>query len=322
MNPRTRTSGDRHRSLSARVVTGAMTLAAAAAAVIVPPPVAEAAAERVVVSPDVKVVRHLRVDPLDCTTRLVAGLPGLRAEAVPAACAALAMSSNPAPPPSLAGPAWGRFVESKEFRGFSHIPEMQLTCRDGRVSTAGRRAPDGTFGVSPGWTYVSRWGKRVAEKAEWFGEDRWFKPDPDEEEIRRLADGSGVVVSLRQASRIAVLARVGQYGALGHDAPFIWSAAHVHLRCDGTVRVVYGGSTIPGARLYLADRAVSSIVQDDDLARFVRAGGRISHRPGRGDLYDRCEAREVDARTGSDERALSSCDQLKDDAGIIGRRTA
>ncbi|NYD34538.1 hypothetical protein [Actinomycetospora corticicola] len=72
----------------------------------------------------------------------------------------------------------------------------------------------------------------------------------------------------------------------------------------------------------MSDRATSTIGQSDDLASFVRAGGRVLHRPGQGDLYDQCEAREVDLVSGSDQRALTSCANLHDDGGVSARQTS
>lgn len=271
-------------------------------------------ANRDVVSPDIKLVRYLQVGASECTQRLLSGLQAARPEKVAPACALLDFSSNPTPPSSLAGDNWRGFVASEEFRGFSHIPPMRLTCRGGRVASVERHTEDIPFGVSPGWTFMNRTGKRIAEKAEWYEGDVRFRPD--EEEVRYLADGSGALVTARQASRIAAAARGAQFGMLGYDAPFIWSAAHVVLLCDGAVKVIYGGSSIPGTKLYAADQATSSIPQSDDLARFVRAGGRVPQPPGKGDLYDDCKVRQINIVTGAAESTSLSCELLQEDGGM------
>lgn len=276
------------------------------------PPTPGPSGEKVVDSPDVKVVRYLKVGLEDCMRSLIShGVATPQAAA--AGCGFLSYASNPTPPDDLSGDNWSSFVASEEFRGFSHVPPMRLTCRDGVAQSVERQSQDGVFGVSPGWTPAWKAGHRVYEKAERFDEDKRF--DPDREEVRRLADGSGYEVSARQASRIANLARAGQNATLFHDAPFIWSASHTVLRCDGTVEVTYGGSTIPGTRLYVGDRSRDQIPQSTDYADFIKAGGRIPHPPGHGALYDRCDSRRVTVSGSSGVDATLPCSSLIDDGG-------
>nr|WP_281376338.1 peptidoglycan-binding domain-containing protein [Actinomycetospora corticicola] len=211
-----------------------------------PLPRPAATGDRVVTSPDVKLVRFLQIGTRDCIRELLPVVLLPQASNVPLACGLLDASSNPYPPASLEGSAWKKFVDSEEFRGFSHIPPMQLTCHDGRVGAVDRQPGDTPFGVSQGWTFMTRHGKRIAEHAEWYGEDPRFHPE--REDVQTLSDGSGVVISARQASRIAAVARSAQFDMIGYAATTRRSSGRRHTSCCGATGRRRSSTAAPPSR--------------------------------------------------------------------------
>lgn len=252
-----------------------------------PPTPGPAPADSVIVTPDLKLVQFLQMPLAACLRSVRPLLIGFKKdERALAACGFLVGASNPDPPADLQGPRWERFVSGTEFRGFVHLPSFKVTCTAGLVTKVEQQ---GTFGVSPGWTpilFPTRPGRLVYEKAE------PYRGDPGFNQSTPSISGSGqasVIISARGAARIATAARLGQYAILQYDAPYIWTATHVKVGCDGEVIAVTGHSGIPRVAAYVDDRQVAITTQSTDLPGFIKAGGRRPSPAGQGKLAPGCD---------------------------------
>ncbi|MFI5911125.1 NBR1-Ig-like domain-containing protein [Dactylosporangium sp. NPDC051541] len=266
---------------------------------------ARAATETHVTSSDLKVVRTLRsVDLTTCINQIMglSPVPGRtlaqRQAAATASCAALNSSSNEFPPSSFNGEGgWQRFVGTKEYRGYATLPRYDLKCLDGAVATI---ATAGSATNSPGYTKDAVPGVATAYAAAesptsdiaWSGLFATAQPVYIE-----ASDHKSVVVSVRTAARIAYVDRIGQYGALGYDAPFIWFALHEKLSCDGTKRATVTYSDFPGITVYANNNQVDRDQQSVELGRFISNGGRLptALTPGIGRFDPICRTYAVNA---------------------------
>jgi hypothetical protein len=243
------------------------------------------------ITPEIKSVRFLQVPAADCisaTTQVVAGKNN-EIERLAAACGFLVGATNASPPNDLSGDKWAKFVGSEEFRGFVHLPSYRVTCSNNQVSAV--NVSSGVLGASPGWTPTLVPGpfemSRVYyEKAEWYkGDGGWHDSNV---QLQYPGDRSAVLISFREASRIATASRVGQYAILGYDAPFIWQAVHLRVGCDGSIAAVVAHSTIPRVAAYVSDKQVLTVAQTGSLVDFIRSGGSNLHSSGTGNLDPDC----------------------------------
>ncbi len=265
---------------------------------------------RVVTTPDLKIVQFLQIPLADCVREirpLIIG--GRKQERALAACGFLVGSSNPDPPADLSGAAWERFVASKEFRGFVHLPSFKVSCDSGVITSIEQQ---GVFGISSGWTPIllaSRPGRLIYEKAEPFRGQEIFALD--QPAITESLDKSSAIISVRSGARIAKAARAGQYGILHYDAPYIWTATHVKISCDGEVLAVAGHSDIPRVAAYVDNRLVGSTTQSLDLQGFVKSGGRLPSRTGQGKLAPGCDVLPVyELGRGGDSTLIPTCKEV------------
>lgn len=280
-----------------------------------------AGGDRAINSPDIKIIRFLQVPIPTCAQQLLPlatkGSPSTALQKTTLACGFLVGASNPNPPVNLSGDAWTKFVASEEFRGFIHLPSYRVSCSNNQITSID---PDpGAIGVSPGWTPTIlpvpfKPARVVYEKAEWYSQADFHPTTP---QFRYSSDNSPVLISLREASRIATASRAGQFGILSYDAPFIWAALHVKVTCAGTVEAVVAHSTIPRVAAYVTDNQVLATSQSGDLRNFVISGGTTFHLPGQGNLDPYCTIDSV-VQVGVVHTVPSlPCTQAADNGGLL-----
>jgi hypothetical protein len=250
--------------------------------------------------PDVKVVSYISaVDAPQCARDLVTQL-GVSQSSALIACGVLASSANPTPPSAFTADGWSSFVQSKEYRGYIHLPAMVVHCSDNTVvgldnqpvSASARPSPfaDPGFEWSPGFTPGPR-GLVVQtySDAEPFLNDATGSTvaalfDHDLPSVSLHADGT-LVVSFLAASRIATEDRLAAAALLNYDAPFIWTVVQERFNCSGGKESVsVANYEFPTTNLYI-DGNLTSWYTENHLVDFIGDGGNtVFNPPGTGYL--------------------------------------
>jgi Concanavalin A-like lectin/glucanases superfamily len=251
-------------------------------------------------TPDVSIVQYISsISQGQCVSQLRRSL-GIGPKRAGAACLFLVATANPKPPRELASASqWLAFIQSREYRGYVHLPQMAVVCNRGKpesidgqsiknVSTGAvpLNLPD--FSWSPGWTPprpVSLLPGADYEPAEEYtnGPDDLGQIFDDLASIPEVSvhKNGTVVISFLSASRLATLERTVAFPLIGRDAPFIWSVLQLRFNCAGSEAVSVANSELPTTNLYINGRLKSWYTQNH-LGDFTKDGQTKNNAPGVG----------------------------------------
>jgi FG-GAP repeat len=250
------------------------------------------------VTPDIKVIQYIHpLDAKQCARDLVAQL-GLNKLSALAACGFLSVSANPLPPPRFPDDqTWSAFVDSKEYRGFVHIPPLTVSCSGGEVAAIDNIPVGGpglhglilpgfehSLGFTPGRPFEPYIDYAPAEP---------FVTDAGGSSVAALMNNDGVfevnrpggnaLITYMTASRIATFEREAAFPIFGFDAPYIWTVTQLRVDCGGDESVSIANSEFPTTNLYINGRLVR-FYRQADLPQFIKDGGRTLNPPGVGYL--------------------------------------
>jgi hypothetical protein len=255
--------------------------------------IGEAALSAIVITtPDIKVTQHIRdIDLVTCIPDLLADVPALREEFInpllttsatakaSAACVGLKASANIEPPPMFNAASWVNFKASKEYRGYIHIPPIQVTCDAGKVVNYTNPADEHDYGYSK----IPGLSGPIFDSAEVYR-------DPASPNFNTYAFIEGLphfpVLSVldQRASRLSTPERLAQFLVTSKDAPFIYLTIQLHINClIGRIILDIERSVFPTTRLYINDKFVNEQVQAN-LGKFIAAGKNFPTPSGQGPL--------------------------------------
>jgi hypothetical protein len=222
-------------------------------------------------SPDIKVTQHIRSFSLDYCAKEVGSIEDfLSSPSVVAACSALAASHNTEPPNSFNSSSWQTFKNSREYRGYIHIPSIKVSCSKGRLTNYTISKDEYSYGYT----------KRPPLG---FDSGDVYKPPYNTYTIGTSAKRDYLIVIDRRSSRIGDFERRAQYGLLGYDGPFIYTAVEEDIYCDGSIRVLAYRPEFPTTRLYI-DNQLNTEAPQTKLGDFIKSGGRNFHNDGEGNF--------------------------------------
>ena len=274
-------------------------------------------------TPDIKVIQWIKDDGNftdECTNSLEATLrgqlnPGIveSPAEITAACIALDFSANVDPPNSFSsGTDWDNWRNTKEYRGYTHVPAFTVTCdgntlmsftppSDPQFVDAGNPTSDPNDVPSAdqnrnpyGYTKVPQGLSNAYDLGDTYS--------PPYNGIQWSSDSSCVHVFDSRAARIANGDRQLQYTVLPHtDAPFIFRQVQLEICCSSgcnAEQVRVSRSTVPTSALYINGNQVSQIYQTE-LGEFIASGGYVDTQTDLSPIGDGVFAPEGDAHTWS-----------------------
>jgi len=239
------------------------------------------------VTPDIKVIQYIHpLDAKQCARDLVAQL-GVSKPSALAACGFLSVSANPLPPPRIPDDqTWTAFVNSKEYRGYIHIPPLTVNCSGGEVAAIDN-IPVGGPGlhglILPGFEHsLGYTPPRPFEGLTDYSPAEPFVTDKAGTSVADLMNNDGVfevtrpggnaLITYMTASRIATVERVAAFPILGFDAPYIWTVTQLRVNCQGDESVSIANSEFPTTNLYINGQLVR-FYRQTDLPQFIKDGG-------------------------------------------------
>lgn len=238
---------------------------------------------RTVVAPSYTVVRYVHnIAFLDC----YGDLREAKISNASVLCAFLDNSANGYPPSNLGGAALQRFIQGKDYRGYTNLPSYTVTCTNGQVTAENTTPGSSPFSWSLGYTRIKGPHGSLRELAEPYTSDNNY--DRTSPTIALSADHSSVSISYDAASRIALGERVGNYGLSGYDAPFIWDNITETIGCDGTQLTTVENTVFPTTDIYVDGAEVRYEKQSSDIASFIKEGGTVLNPVGYGNLAYPC----------------------------------
>jgi hypothetical protein len=248
------------------------------------------------------VVRYFQqISPIACQANLFEA--GIAAASV--MCAFLDNSANPYPSSYLAGSSLTRFIASRQYRGYIHMPAYSVSCIGGSISSISPVPGNIPFSWSGGYTRVQTGvGHDILAPSELYGEGSEFNSDAPR--ITFTSNGSSAQVDFGEASRIAWSERVGNYALTLLDAPFIWAQVDEQISCDGTFGLEVATDVVPSTDIYINGHEQTHDKQSSDLARFLEEGGDVLNRRGIGNLAYPCHLKHFNM-AGKNDSSSTSC---------------
>lgn len=196
-----------------------------------------------------------------------------RKQAMGLALSELKAGVNPPAPRSFTPASWDRFVESREYRGITHLWGQQITCVNGQITSRINPGEQWSGGFTPQRTGSYTSGQAYAGSVS-------FQVGLTHELTQQ---GTCAKSTSRRASRINDTERNLGRIAFGFDAPFIWTTVSSEVCCNRTQVVSVDSSLFPTRTLYVNDVVVKENPQWG-FARFIVSGGKDNHPAGVGNL--------------------------------------
>jgi len=254
-------------------------------------------------TPDIKVAQYIKDDLSfysECSSSLMATLQGQADprfvesdQSIDTACLALLASANRDPPgsfpPGIPGSIlWDEWRNSREYRGYTHVPTFQLTCNnlqltsfalpmdpqyvdDQNPTSKPNDIPTVDQGRSPyGYT-------KIPVEGLYDPADVYAVPYNG---LSWSSNDSCLEVLDRRASRIAISERDSQFNSIlpNTDAPFVFREVQLQFCCTqsclGTI-VRIARSTFPTTHLYIDDNTAGEAPQGQ-LGQFIASAGYIA----------------------------------------------
>ncbi|OKH44463.1 hypothetical protein NIES2101_28260 [Calothrix sp. HK-06] len=215
-------------------------------------------------TPDIKIVQYIEdFSVLSCTQELSKTILDPINAAI--ACAALNASANHKPADSFSDSSWNVFKNSKDYRGFSHIPSVEVNCNNGLIVSYA--IP--TIEFSYGYTNIAIFGYEASEPYT-ASEFNGFN-------VTTNSQNDALVVQEQRAARLSRTARIGQATITAYDVPFIYIKLNGNFKFDGSSSVInIDSATFPTIRVYINNELRVSRPQAN-LANFIKSGGKVKN---------------------------------------------
>ncbi|MBW4598777.1 MAG: hypothetical protein KME29_03970 [Calothrix sp. FI2-JRJ7] len=212
-------------------------------------------------TPDIKIVQYIEAfSVLSCIQELSQTI--LEPFNAAIACAGLNASANHKSADSFTDSSWNAFKNSKDYRGFIHIPSIEVTFANGLIISYA--TPTNEF--SYGYTNISIFGYEESEPYTASAFNGFS--------ITTNSQSDTLVVQEQRAARLSITLRVGQANITNYDAPFIYIKMNGDFKFDGSSVINIHSATFPTIRVYINNELRASRPQAN-LADFMKSGGKV-----------------------------------------------
>lgn len=214
-------------------------------------------------TPDIKIVQYIEAfSVLSCTQELSQTILDPINAAV--ACAFLNASANHKPADSFTDSSWNAFKNSKDYRGFIHIPSVEVTFTNGSIVSYATPTTEFSYG----YTNIPIFGY---EKSEPYTASAF-----NGFTVTTNSQNDTLIVQEQRAARLSRTLRVGQANITTYDAPFIYIKLNGDFKFDGSSVINIDSAIFPTIRVYINNELRASRSQAN-LANFMKSGGKVSN---------------------------------------------
>lgn len=212
-------------------------------------------------TPDIKIVQYIEAfSVLSCTQELSQTI--LEPFNAVIACATLNASANYKPADSFTDSSWNAFKNSKDYRGFIHIPSVEVTFTNGLIVSYETPATEFSYG----YTNIPIFGYEESEPYTALAFNGFT--------VTTNSQNDTLVVQEQRAARLSITLRVGQANITNYDAPFIYIKINGDFKFDGSSVINIDSAIFLTIRVYINNELRASRPQAN-LADFMKTGGKV-----------------------------------------------